>query len=625
MNWHACDSDFTGGDGSAEYPHDDVPTCGNGLSDDSRIATVKTGLTDAITAYGAADYALMLFHQRAAPFDCPMEFASGPSGGWQGAGASPCGGGFNFGDLVVGFNRENVADLLEYMDRDSNYATLNPPAAPPAGLDIELRGSGITPLEGAQDSAFSYVNQIRTADAVGTCRPYRVVLVTDGEDTCGGTPETAADVLRLAGVPVYVIGFAASDATIIGKQSTRLQLRAEPPARYLSTTQSSCQLPSLRALAIPSWWSPATARTMIATDWRTRTSQIWATPAMTAILESVRARAIGFAMPRKTVLFAIYDCRSAQQTEVCNGVDDNCNGVIDENGGCESCVPTVEVCDSEDNNCDGDIDVDPIDVDQDCGLSLGRCTSGKTKCLANGTQDCDGDTGPFEEVCNGLDDDCDGVTDGMTRGCYTGANATEGVGVCFGGTEACTSVRNSGVEAWGSYVGEMSPGTEICDGLDNDCDTEVDENVSDDFGNETGDSCCRFGGLCGTGVCTAGSYECAGAQVSCVGGAAPSDEICDGLDNDCNGQDDDVAGVAVLCTLPGGCAGSFACTDGQPAPVCVALENPALEVCNGIDDDCDGSIDEEPDISDNDSTMGVVCLPLAALNDQAPYQAGVTA
>jgi hypothetical protein len=83
-------------------------------------------------------------------------------------------------------------------------------------------------------------------------------------------------------------------------------------------------------------------------------------------------------------------------TEICNGLDDNCNQLIDEEppplpGTGEECVPP---------GTPPEIVYDPPST----------CRRGQTVC-ANGAFDCQGFVGPAEEVCNGLDDDCDGMAD----------------------------------------------------------------------------------------------------------------------------------------------------------------------------------------------------------------------
>jgi hypothetical protein len=122
--------------------------------------------------------------------------------------------------------------------------------------------------------------------------------------------------------------------------------------------------------------------------------------------------------------------------ETCNGLDDNCDGVTD--GGLETvtcgigaCVRTVpgcvdgvpsgieciagdpvtETCNGIDDNCDGITD-DGIVLGEPCdGTDPDSCKSGKTICLANGTIGCDEPGQGFSESCNGQDDDCDGLTD----------------------------------------------------------------------------------------------------------------------------------------------------------------------------------------------------------------------
>ncbi|HXK18952.1 MAG TPA: MopE-related protein [Polyangiaceae bacterium] len=319
----------------------------------------------------------------------------------------------------------------------------------------------------------------------------------------------------------------------------------------------------------------------------------------------------------------------AGTAEVCNGIDDNCNGFVDENLSCQGCVPLPEVCDGKDNDCDGQVDeTGPgglVDIGGPCGSSIGRCTPGTAACT-NGTLVCSGSTGPFTEVCNGYDDDCDGVTDGMTQACYTGPANTAGVGTCHDGTQLCAAVAMSGVEAWGACSGQQLPTTEICNGLDDDCDNVVDNGIPTPTpGQVTGDACCSDkapGSKCGTGQCVKGTWVCAGSVVVCANAGVPTNETCDNADNDCDGTIDNIPTLGGPCVAPGSCSGTLKCDSAAKQLVCEPNGSTGVEKCNGIDDDCDGKVDEIEDISVNDDWYGQDCDVPPAGHDKPPCKPG---
>jgi hypothetical protein len=310
---------------------------------------------------------------------------------------------------------------------------------------------------------------------------------------------------------------------------------------------------------------------------------------------------------------------SPAATEICNGIDDDCDGATDD--------ADDSVSDQQTWYADADADGygDPATTTDACGQPSGTVSD---------ATDCDDDDPSVNpaatELCNGIDDDCDGATDDADDSVsdqqtwYADADS-DGYGDPATTTDACGQPSDTVSDATDCDDGDpaINPGaTELCNGIDDDCDGATDDADSsvDDQATWYADADADGYGDAGISVeaCLQPSgylgddSDCDDADAAVNPGAT---ELCNGIDDDCDGLLDDDDGAAdpstwyadadadgygdpatgsVSCEQPSGTSSDDSDCDDADAAV-----NPgATELCNGIDDDCDGLLDDDDSPAD---------------------------
>ena len=299
-------------------------------------------------------------------------------------------------------------------------------------------------------------------------------------------------------------------------------------------------------------------------------------------------------------------------------LDGDGDGYSPLDGDCNDADPTVHIgadeeCNGVDDDCDGEIDENPIDAGYVDADNDGYGAEPATVC---GGVDVPGDCNDLDsqvypgapERCNLIDDDCDGDVDEYLAAAWYADGDGDGYGDSAETYDGCDPPVGWVADDTDCDDGraEVNPdAVEVCDGLDNDCDGGVDEDVvptwyADVDGDGYGDAATAQDSCDAPVGYVADDSDCDDANGRTNPGAS---EVCDSIDNDCDGtidigigtpyyvdgDGDHYGGTTTIlaCEQFSGLSGLNTDCDDTDANI----HPGAAEVCNGVDDDCDGSID----------------------------------
>ncbi len=304
---------------------------------------------------------------------------------------------------------------------------------------------------------------------------------------------------------------------------------------------------------------------------------------------------------------------SPEASEICDGIDNNCDELLDDDDPAVTGQPTWYA------DSDGDGFGDPDSSSQACSQPSGSTSD---------TRDCDDSDEAINpdatEVCDEIDNDCDEQVDeddASDASTWYADSDSDGYGDAGSTSAACSqpSGYTSDDQDCDDGDADVNPGAlESCDEVDNDCDGDTDEDDAEDAGTWYSDSDGDGYGATGTGVTAcegpsgtvADDGDCHDRNAGIHPGA---DEYCDGVDSDCDGDADeddsldapswysdadgdgwaDPASGATACAAPSDALSATWASDCDDTDSDVHPE--ASEICDGIDNDCDALVDSADD------------------------------